>query len=275
MPVKQIAGDKSWNTIESGWRPAGNTNERDSSWQSGKSGGPKERRGSAKIGELRAELDAQQIRTFTRWWNSWLSLVKLKITDLNEDIKPGVYPIRLLEVLSDSSCGKFDKHPKSKFQWLANHNLFLQQLKAKSIKIVNIGPEDLAGTSEDSEESHRKLVLGLTWTLILRYEIQKFGENESELLNWAKQTAGSEGIDVSGGWGTAFADGTAFCSLVHAAEPRAIDLASTERMEPTERLQTAFDAAEEHLGVPKLLEPEDLLCDLRAAGMFAVPCWSG
>ena len=26
--------------------------------------------------------------------------------DLCEDVKPGVYPIKLLEVLSDSSCGK-------------------------------------------------------------------------------------------------------------------------------------------------------------------------
>ena len=55
---------------------------------------------------LRAELDAQQVRTFQRWWNSWLSEVKLSIKDLCEDVKPGVYPIRLLEVLSNSSCGK-------------------------------------------------------------------------------------------------------------------------------------------------------------------------
>ena len=45
---------------------------------------------------------------------------------------------------------------------LENHNVFLSQLKAKSIKLVNIGAEDLAGGDQ-------KLVLGLTWTLILRY----------------------------------------------------------------------------------------------------------
>ena len=48
---------------------------------------------------------------------------------------------------------------------LENHNVFLSQLKAKSIKLVNIGAEDLAGGDQ-------KLVLGLTWTLILRYRRQ-------------------------------------------------------------------------------------------------------
>ena len=56
--------------------------------------------------KLRGELDAQQVRTFTRWWNSWLSEVDLQVSDLCEDVKPGVLPIKLLEVLSDSSCGK-------------------------------------------------------------------------------------------------------------------------------------------------------------------------
>ena len=51
--------------------------------------------------KLRGELDAQQVRTFTRWWNSWLSEVDLQVTDLCEDVKPGVLPIKLLEVLSD------------------------------------------------------------------------------------------------------------------------------------------------------------------------------
>ena len=45
------------------------------------------------------ELDAQQVRTFTRWWNSWLSEVDLQVSDLCEDVKPGVLPIKLLEVL--------------------------------------------------------------------------------------------------------------------------------------------------------------------------------
>ena len=61
---------------------------------------------------LRAALDEQQLRTFTRWWNAWLSEVQLKVTHLCDDVKPGVYPIKLLEILSDSSCGRYNKNPQ-------------------------------------------------------------------------------------------------------------------------------------------------------------------
>ena len=124
-------------------------------------------RGEGMRNQLRDELAVKQLNTFTRWWNSWLSECNLSVTDLCEDVRNGVYPIKLLEVLSDSSCGKYNKNPRSKFQSLENLNVFLAQLKAKSIKLVNIGAEDL-------ESGDRKLVLGLTWTLILRYEIHKY-----------------------------------------------------------------------------------------------------
>ena len=64
--------------------------------------------------ELRSELDAQQLKTFKRWWNSWLAEVDLKVDDLCEDVKPGVLPIKLLEILSDSSCGKVPRRARSK-----------------------------------------------------------------------------------------------------------------------------------------------------------------
>ena len=60
---------------------------------------------------LRGDLDAQQLNTFTRWWNSWLIQINVKVKDLCEEIKPGVISIKLLEVLSDSSCGKVRVRP--------------------------------------------------------------------------------------------------------------------------------------------------------------------
>ena len=138
----------------------------DDSW---KGGGEREGRGGSITRQnLRGDLDAQQLNTFTRWWNSWLIHANVKVKDLTEEIRPGVISIKLLEQLSDSSCGKYSKKPVGKFQQLENHNLFLNQLKAKQIKLVNIGAEDLWS-------GDRKLVLGLTWTLILRYEIHQFG----------------------------------------------------------------------------------------------------
>ena len=116
----------------------------DSLAEESKSALHKQGSGDAMRAGLRSELDAQQTRTFTRWWNSWLSEINIKMTDLVEDVKPGVYPIKLLELLSDSTCGKYAQKPRSKFEHIANHNVFLTQLKAKSIKLVNIGAEDRA-----------------------------------------------------------------------------------------------------------------------------------
>ena len=89
---------------------------KDAAWASAvKSGGggdeeasslKREGSGEGLRARLREELDAQQLRTFTRWWNSWLASLSLSVTDLCEDVRPGVLPIQLLEVLSDSSCGK-------------------------------------------------------------------------------------------------------------------------------------------------------------------------
>jgi len=187
---------------------------KDAAWASAVKGGEEEatalkREGSGEglRARLREELDAQQLRTFTRWWNSWLASLSLSVNDLCEDVRPGVLPIQLLEVLSDSSCGKYNKKPKSKFMMLENQNVFLSQLKAKSIKLVNIGAEDLAG-------GDRKLVLGLTWTLILRYEIHKFGGNEAELLTWTKDLVQEHyGVSLDGGWAQGFSNGHAFCAI--------------------------------------------------------------
>ena len=214
----------------------------DSSWQRKKGRGSVVRETESSQKELSQKLDQQQLKSFTKWWNSWLVEVGLKVEDLCEDVKPGVLSIRLLEVLSDSSCGKFNKNPKTQFQHFENHNIFLKQLAAKSIKLVNIGAEDLAGTT-GTADSQRKLVLGLTWTLILRYEIHQFGGNETELLAWAKATANEEtGNTYDGNWSDAFRHGQAFCGLVASAEPEAIDLESTAKMSDKQAMEVRAPA---------------------------------
>jgi hypothetical protein len=55
------------------------------------------------------EQDRQQARTFLAWWNSHLSQHRdgpVHMDNLFEDIKTGIMPIKLLEVLSGSACGK-------------------------------------------------------------------------------------------------------------------------------------------------------------------------
>ena len=96
VPHSAVAGrnDAAWESVASG-----NTGDKPALYR-GRSSGENMRK------NLRGDLDAQQLNTFTRWWNSWLIQINVKVKDLCEEIKPGVISIKLLEVLSDSSCGK-------------------------------------------------------------------------------------------------------------------------------------------------------------------------
>ena len=44
------------------------------------------------VDDLMTEQQERQKRTFTRWWNSWLSARGIAVTDLVEDMKLGVLP---------------------------------------------------------------------------------------------------------------------------------------------------------------------------------------
>lgn len=89
----------------------------------------------------------------------------LKFDDLYEDMKSGILLIQLLEVISSKSLGKYDQKPKMELQMLGNIEIALQFIKNQGLKLVNIGPKDIY-------EGAPKLVLGLFWTLIIRYQIQ-------------------------------------------------------------------------------------------------------
>ena len=88
------------------------------------------------IGSSESWRDEQR-RTFTRWWNSHLFEHGLHVHDLATDLHSGVLPIKLLEILSDEKVEHCVESPKSHFQALENHTIFLNDLKAKSIKLIN------------------------------------------------------------------------------------------------------------------------------------------
>mmetsp|Transcript_27072 Transcript_27072/g.64442 ORF Transcript_27072/g.64442 Transcript_27072/m.64442 type:complete len:1509 (-) Transcript_27072:202-4728(-) len=201
---------------------------------------------------LREKQDVQQLKTFTRWWNSWLQMRGITVTDLCEEIKPGVISMNLIELLSASVAGKYNKSPSSRFQMLENNGAFLAQLKSKNIRLVNIGPEDLTA-------GNRTLILGLTWTLILRYEIQKFGAEVDELLRWVKLcTKNFEGVDVTN-WHTSFNDGLALSAILNKHSPESLNYDEIRALSPLDRLNKAFDVAEKSFGVPKLLDPDEMV----------------
>ena len=155
-----------------------------------------------------------QNRTFTRWCNSHLSDRQLKIDNLAGDLQSGVLLAQLLEVISNQSVKHYAK-PGFKIKMIENLNNCLQFIAKEGIKVVNIGSEDIYG-------GNLRLILGLIWTIILRYQINKGIEQGSPkwlLLEWVKQQVKPYGIPEPRDFKTSWIDGQTLSALCDSLEP--------------------------------------------------------
>jgi hypothetical protein len=114
-----------------------------------------------------------QKKTFTRWCNNYLTQRSLGINDLQVDLQDGVLLHNLLEILGNEEVlPKANKKAKLKLQKIENLNICLKYIKAKNIKLVGIGAEDI-------HDGKLSLILGLIWTLILRFQIMADDEESA------------------------------------------------------------------------------------------------
>ncbi|KAL1835966.1 hypothetical protein VTJ49DRAFT_5754 [Mycothermus thermophilus] len=199
-----------------------------------------------------------QQKTFTKWLNTKLEVRNLVVKDLVQDLSDGVLLIHLLECLSGESLGRYAAKPKLRVQRFENANIALDFIKSRGIQMTNIGAEDVV-------DGNRKIILGLIWTLILRFTINDINEEgmtaKEGLLLWCqRKTACYDEVDVrdfSASWN----DGLAFCALLDIHRPDLIDYDKLDKSDHRGNMQMAFDIAHREIGIPKLLDVEDV-CDV-------------
>uniref|UniRef100_A0A3Q0RHB8 Spectrin beta chain n=1 Tax=Amphilophus citrinellus TaxID=61819 RepID=A0A3Q0RHB8_AMPCI len=217
----------------------------------------------SRIKALADEREAVQKKTFTKWVNSHLSRVSCRITDLYMDLRDGRMLIKLLEVLSGERLPKPTKG-RMRIHCLENVDKALQFLKEQRVHLENMGSHDIV-------DGNHRLTLGLIWTIILRFQIQDISvetEDNKEkrsakdaLLLWCQmKTAGYPNVNIHN-FTTSWRDGMAFNALIHKHRPDLIDFDKLKKSNAHYNLQNAFNMAEHHLGLTKLLDPEDISVD--------------
>uniref|UniRef100_A0A8C0FEI6 Dystrophin n=1 Tax=Bubo bubo TaxID=30461 RepID=A0A8C0FEI6_BUBBB len=145
---------------------------------------------------------------------------------------------------------------------LNNVNKALQVLQRNNVDLVNIGSSDIV-------DGNHKLTLGLIWNIILHWQVKDVMKNimaglqqtnsEKILLSWVRQSTRNypqvNVINFTSSW----SDGLAFNALLHSHRPDLFDWnAVASQQSPVQRLDHAFNIARQHLGIEKLLDPEDI-----------------
>uniref|UniRef100_A0A3P8SQP0 Calponin-homology (CH) domain-containing protein n=1 Tax=Amphiprion percula TaxID=161767 RepID=A0A3P8SQP0_AMPPE len=190
------------------------------------------------------EREDVQKKTFTKWVNSQLAKVRQVNCVL---LNPG-------NILLERGFTRVHS--------LNNVNRALQILQKNNVELVNIGASDIV-------DGNHKLILGLIWSIILHWQVKDVMKDvmaglqqtnsEKILLSWVRQNTRQypqvNVVNFSSSWN----DGLAFNALIHSHRPELFDWSSVEKkMSAIDRLEHAFHKAEQHLGIERLLDPEDV-----------------
>ncbi|XP_019713008.1 dystrophin-like [Hippocampus comes] len=208
------------------------------------------------------EREDVQKKTFTKWVNSQLSKAgKPPVEDLFSDLCDGRRLLELLQGLVGNEQVRLEKGT-TRVHSLNNVNRALQILQKNNVELVNIGATDIV-------DGNHKLILGLIWSIILHWQVKDVMKevmadlqqtnSEKILLSWVRQNTSQypqvNVVNFSSSWN----DGLAFNALIHSHRPELFDWSSVEAKESAaDRLEHAFSKAEQHLGIDRLLDPEDV-----------------
>jgi len=160
-----------------------------------------------------------------------------------------------------------DHGVQMRVQLLDHMSVILQHIRALDIPAIDISPEDVV-------DGDTKLVLGLIWRLILRFQIlppqpKQEGAEGTEpradvtpkdyLMAWVQsRLAIVEEPPTVSDFTASWRDGHALLALIQSYDPTLIDMAKAKDLTDSERCDLAFKTAFRRWGVPALLEPEDV-----------------
>ncbi|VEL24647.1 unnamed protein product, partial [Protopolystoma xenopodis] len=151
---------------------------------------------------------------------------------------------------------------------LENVDKSLNFLAQHKFHLENIGAHDIV-------DGNPRIILGLLWILILRFQIDDItilervdgaGPRQREtrrfsrdaLLLWCQiKTAGYQNVHIKD-FSTSWSNGLALNALIHKHRPDLIDFNRLSPSDPLANLELACHTAETMLNIPRLFDPEDI-----------------
>jgi len=203
-----------------------------------------------------------QTNVFQRWCNEKLLPTGIQIYSFDTDFSDGLKLIALLSQLSSKKINRYNKKPTFRPQKLENINIALKFIEEQNIKLVNIDASDIL-------KGNRKLILGLVWTLILKYSVSipDFDDEEDAdptkitpkqaLMSWVKSKLPPE-VPVAN-FGKDWNDGIALAALVDAVAPGLCpEWEDFPKEDGAENSRKALKLAQQWLGIPMIITPEEI-----------------
>ncbi|KAL0968929.1 hypothetical protein UPYG_G00220000 [Umbra pygmaea] len=249
-----------------------------------------------RVQNLQVEREVVQKRTFTRWMNLHLEKCSppLQVNDLFRDIQDGRVLMALLEELSGCKLLHGWKQSSHRIFRLNNIAKVLNFLEERNVKLVSIDAADVADgnssivlgliwniilffqikeltgniksqfpsssslsslpTSSDSDTSHSSTPSDERPPSIA---MRDHGKAIKTLLQWVQRRTRKYGVAVQD-FGRSWTSGLAFLAIIKSIDPSLVDMRRALLRTAKENLEEAFRTAHYSLGIPRLLEPEDV-----------------
>ncbi|XP_059374679.1 calmin-like isoform X2 [Carassius carassius] len=250
-----------------------------------------------RVQNLQVEREVVQKRTFTRWMNLHLEKCnpRLEVQDLFRDIQDGKVLMALLEELSGCKLLHGFKPSSHRIFRLNNIAKVLTFLEERNVKLVSIDAADVADgnpsivlgliwniilffqikeltgniksqfpsssslssipTSSDSDTSHSSSPSDERKPTIAA---RGHGRVIKTLLQLVQRRTRKYGVAVQD-FGKSWTSGLAFLAVIKSIDTSLVDMRRALLRTPRENIEEAFRTAHYSLGIPRLLEPEDVM----------------
>lgn len=181
-------------------------------------------------------------------------------------LRTGAGLLNLLATLGSNPLrSKFTERPRNDIECLDNLEVAMEyMLESERIKLVGIGAKNLF-------DGDRKLVLGLMYTLIIKYEVKRYSRDVRDLLRWVQEHCVAyahreRAVLPPQNFTTDMRDGVALACVLHAHFEDLIDIDAMHfHMERGDTAAALLDnneilaAALERIGVPRMIEPSAMV----------------